>query len=170
MPIPLRDPADAARLKELIGKESDARQRDRYRAALLAVEGQPTRAIMDKLGRSRDFVQTWAYVYRDGGIEAIRPGKAKGARPKLPPDKEQAFRQRMLAGPTPADGHVCTLRGKDAVAILEGEYGVRYTLDGAYDLLHRLGLSCLKPRPRHRKADEQARRQWLDSAPLLSSR
>ena len=136
MLIPLRDPADVPRLRELIGCESDAKQRDRYRAALLAVEGQETRAITDKLGRSRDFVQTWAYAYRDGGIEAIQPGKAKGAIPKLPRDQEQAFKRRMLAGPTRADGGLCTLRGRDAVAILEREFGVKYTLDGAYDLLY----------------------------------
>ena len=34
------------------------------------------------------------------------------------------------------------LRGEDACRILEREFGVRYTLDGVYDLLHRLKLSC----------------------------
>lgn len=170
MHVPLRDPADVPRLRELIRCESNAKQRDRYRAALLAIEGHETLAITDKLGRSRDFVQTWAYAYRDGGVQAIRPGKAKGATPKLPRDQQEAFKARMLAGPTPADGGLCTLRGKDAVAILEREFGVRYTLDGAYDLMHRLGLSCLKPRPRHRKADEATQRQWLERAPFLSSR
>ena len=168
--IPQRDPADIPRLRELIRAESHAKQRDRYRAALLAVEGHQTKAIMDKLARSRVFVQTWAYAYRDRGIEGIAPGKAKGAAPKLPRDQEESFKRRMLAGPTPADGGVCTLRGKDAVAILHREFGVRYTLDGAYDLMHRLGLSCLKPRPRHRKADEQVQRQWLERAPFLSSK
>ena len=170
MRIPLHQPGDVLRLRQLIGKEANAKQRDRYRAALLALEGHQTRAVMDKLGRSRDFVQTWAYAYRDGGVEAIVPGKARGATPRLPRDRHEAFKLRMLAGPTAADGGLCTLRGRDAVAILEREFGVRYTLDGAYDLMHRLGLSCLKPRPRHRKADEQAQRQWLDRAPLLSSR
>jgi putative transposase len=74
----------------------------------------------------------------------------------------------VLAGPTAADGGVCVLRGEDARRILEREFGVRYTLDGVYDLLHRLDLSCLAPRPRHRKNDPAAMRQWLDGAPLLS--
>ena len=75
----------------------------------------------------------------------------------------------MLAGPTPADGGVCTLRGKDAVRILQEQFGVQYTLDGAYDLLHRLGFSCLNPRPKHRKNAPQAMKQWLDDAPPLLS-
>jgi transposase len=63
---------------------------------------------------------------------------------------------------------VCALRGRDAVRILKNEFGVEYTLDGVYDLLARLGLACLKPRPRHRKNDPAVMRQWLETAPLLS--
>ena len=36
--------------------------------------------------------------------------------------------------------------------------------------MHRVGLSCLKPRPRHRKNDPRAMAEWLDRAPLLSKR
>ena len=35
-------------------------------------------------------------------------------------------------------------------------------------LMHRLGLSCLKPRPKHRKNDPEKMEQWLDNAPFLS--
>jgi hypothetical protein len=35
-------------------------------------------------------------------------------------------------------------------------------------LLHRLGLSCLAPRPRHRKNDPEQMRKWVEDAPLLS--
>jgi hypothetical protein len=37
-----------------------------------------------------------------------------------------------------------------------------------YDLLHRLGLSCLVPRPRHRKNDPEQMQHWVKNAPLLS--
>ena len=170
MHISLREPDDRTRLQELIHKESNAKQRDRYRAALLALDGDDAPTLMSKLGRSRTFVQTWVYAYRDGGIGAMAPGKPTGAPPKLSREQEEAFKRRMLAGPTEADGGLCTLRGRDAVAILGREFGVNYTLQGAYDLMRRLNLSCLKPRPRHRKADPEAQRQWLERAPLLSTR
>jgi transposase len=45
---------------------------------------------------------------------------------------------------------------------------VKYTLDGIYPLLHRLGYSCLAPRPRHEKQDLAAQRAFSEqSAPLL---
>ena len=46
---------------------------------------------------------------------------------------------------------------------------MRYTLDGVYDLLHRLRLSCLAPRPRHRKNDPAAVAAFADDRAPLSS-
>lgn len=121
------------------------------------------------LGRARRSVQDWVYRYRDGGVETLLP-RPRGRQPfKLPVERHESFRRRFLAGPTEADGGACTLRGRDAVRILEQEFGVSYSLPGAYCLLHRLGLSCLRPRPRHRKADPEAQQRWLEEAPLLST-
>lgn len=76
------------------------------------------------------------------------------------------MKARLDAGPRPSDG-VCTLRGKDVVAILEREFGVKYSLDGAYDLLDRLGYSCLSPRPLHEKSDPAAIATFKSRAPFL---
>lgn len=170
MHIEWRDPADEGELAGLIRDERDAKQRDRYRCVVLAIQGHDAPTIARMLGRSRKFVQRWAYAYRDGGIGAIGEKPRPGRPTKLPREREEAFRRRMLAGPTDADGGVCTLRGKDAVRVLREEFGVAYSLDGAYDLLHRLGFACLKPRPRHRKNDPEAMAAWKAHAPLLSGR
>lgn len=148
-----RCPDDLSELDRRIRSEPHARQRDRYRAVRLALDGQQTRPIMVMLGRSKNFVQRWCYAYRDGGLDAIADKPRPGRPTKLPREQEEAFRQRILAGPGPDDQGVCTLRGVDATRVLEQQFGVHYSLDGAYDLLHRLGFSCLKPRPRHRKND-----------------
>lgn len=165
-----RTAGDREELQRRIRSERDASQRDRYRAALLALEGQETPGIIKALGRSRGFVQRWAYAYRDGGIDAITPKPRGGSKSKMTPDQQQAFLQRFQAGPTAADGGVCVLRGRDAQRIAQVEFGVKYSLNGLYKLLHRHGLSYLQPRPRHRKQDPEAQRQWLDSAPLLSKK
>lgn len=158
---------DLQQLQDRIRKEGQAKQRDRYRAVLLALEGQETQAIMHMLGRSKNFVQRWTYAYRDYGIDAIAAKRQTGRPSKLTEAQEEQFHQRLLSGPTQDDG-VCSLRGKDACRIIEEEFGVHYSLPGVYDLLHRLGFSCLRPRPRHRKNDPQKMRQWLTEAPLLS--
>ena len=168
MNVQSHNPEDIAQLRQRIDGEHNAQQRDRYRAVLLALEDDLTESIAQTLGRSRRFVQRWVYAYRDHGIEAIGAKPRGGSKPKLDPHQQQQFIERFKAGPTQADGGSCTLRGKDGQRIAQLEYGVNYSLNGVYKLLHRHGLSCLKPRPKHRKQDPQAQQQWLDDAPLLS--
>jgi transposase len=91
--------------------ERDALRRDRYRAVLLALEGEQAVEVAEALGRARRSVQDWAYAYRDGGVDAIQPARRKGRAPRLPRDREPELTARLDAGPTPADGGVCTLRG-----------------------------------------------------------
>lgn len=168
MQINLHQPEDLTHLRQQSRQQRDAKQRDRYRAILLALEGQDAPAIARTLSRSRGFVQRWVYVYRDHGLDAVTPKRQTGRPPNLPATQEGPFKERFLAEPTEADG-VCTLRAKDAQHILQKEFGVEYTLPGVYDLLHRLGLSCLAPRPRHRKNDPEQMQRWMEDAPLLSS-
>ena len=161
-----RAAGDLDELKRRASDEHDALRRDRYRAVLLALEGKEAVQIAEALGRARRSVQDWTYAYRDGGIDAIQPRPRPGRMPKLPRDREAQLRQRLDAGPRPQDG-VCTLRGKDVVRILEREFGVKYSLGGAYDLLHRLGYSCLTPRPLHERSDPAAIADFQARAPLL---
>jgi transposase len=168
MDIVERASGDVAALERRIRSEKQAKQRDRYRAVLLAIRGEMTASIQEKLGRSRGFVQRWAYAYRDGGLDAIQTGTPTGAPTKLTPQQEQLFKQRMLDGPTEADAGLCTLRGREAQRILEQQFGKPYSLSGVYKLMHRLGLSCLRPRPQHHKQDPQALEEWVERAPFLS--
>lgn len=160
---------DVARLQSLARREKNAEQRDRFRVVMLAIDQRETGDIQERLHRSRGFVQRWCYAYRDGGIEALKDKPRGGSKPKLPREHEEAFKARIEAGPRPEDG-VCTLRGKDAQRILKEEFGVAMDLGNAYRTLHRLGYSCLKPRPRHEKNDPAVMAKFRKAAPLLSAR
>lgn len=168
MTLTPHDADDVRRLRELVAREADARQRDRYRAVLLVLGEQlEGDEIAERLGRSPRFVDEWAGRYRRGGIDALRPRKQPGRRPKLTAEQEQKLKQRLDAGPRPDDG-VCALRGKDVVRIIEQEFGVVHTLGGIYDVLHRIGYSSLIPRPVHRKNDPEAMQRFVEQhAPLL---
>ena len=167
MDVKERVPGDVQRLEERIASEPKAKQRDRYRMALWAIRGRKKKDIAAQLGVSMSVVEEWAYRYRDSGIESLRPRKQPGRTPKLPRERHQEFKERFKAGPREGDV-VCTLRGKDAVRILNEEYKVEYTLNGAYELLHRLKLTPLTPRPRHEKNDPVAMEEFKKHAPLLS--
>ena len=167
MRIMERVTGDVAELRRRVAAEKNALRRDRYRAVLLALGGQEAAYIAVAIGRARRSVQDWAYAYRDGGIDAIQPRPRVGRRPRLGPDGQGRLRARLDAGPTLADG-VATLRGRDVVRLLRAEFGVTYSLNGAYVLLQRLGYSSLSPRPRHRKNDPAAMEQFVKTdAPFL---
>lgn len=150
-------------------------QRDRYNVILLLGDGGPDGEELDReqiaavVRRSRQFVDEWAWRYRQGGFEAIVPGKAKGKPPKLTTGQDALLKARLDAGPTEEDG-VCSFRGIDIVRIIEREFGVIHTLGGIYDVLQRIGYSSLAPRPRHHKKDPQQVQAFVASAPFLSSR
>ena len=169
MDVEPHDRADLNELRRWIRTERKAKQRDRYRVVLLALEGLTTASIVDKLDRSRPFVQKWVYRYREEGLAGLGERPRPGQPPKLSRADEATFKARLDAGPVTADG-ICTLRGRDIQRILRREFGLEYSLPGAYDLLRRLGYSYLKPRPRHRKNDPEAMAQWKQAAPLLSAR
>lgn len=162
------DEADRQRLEELVRTESDAKQRDRYRAVLLAMDDAEREGdeIAEMIGRSPRFVDEWAARYRRGGVAALVPRKQPGRRPKLTAEQEQKLKARLDAGPRKEDG-VCTLRGRDIVRIIKEEFGVTHTLGGIYDVLRRLGYSDLAPRPVHRKNNPAAMEKFEADAPLL---
>ena len=168
MTITPHDPDDRQVLEERIRRERNAKQRDRYRAVLLAMDGLEGDEIAERLARSPRFVDEWAARYRSGGIAALIPKKQPGRPPKLTPQQEQLLKARLDAGPSDADDGICTFRGKDVCRLIEQEFGVVHTLGGIYDVLRRLGYSSLAPRPRHRKNDPQAMRQYVQTdAPLF---
>jgi putative transposase len=177
MRVVLHQEDDVVRLRELVQEEGRAIQRDRYRVVLLAAQKPSDAApemtrqqIAAAAGRSRQFVDEWVARYRRGGIGNLQARKQPGNKPSLSAAQQESFKTRLLAGPSDADGGVCTLRGRDAQRILEVEFGVALKLSAVYEWMHRVGLSCLKPRPRHRKNDPAAMQAWLDQAPLLSRR
>ena len=168
MDVQERVAGDRDRLRALAASERNAKQRDRLRAVMLALDGELTQDIMDALGRSKNFVQRWVYAYRRGGVEAIRPKKHTGRKRRLTREQVDRLVERLDAGPTRED-RVCTLRGEDIRGIIKETFNISYSLNGVYTLLHALGYSCLRPRPRHEKNDPAAMEEWKKSAPPLSS-
>jgi transposase len=167
MLVQARHVEDVAELQRRIRCENNAKQRDRYRAILLALQGEQTKAIMEKLGRSRGFVQGWVYAYRDHGLEAIQEAPRSGKPPKLSAQQMAALREHLDRGPDPSAG-LSAMRGPEIRQWLQSQFGVIYSLSGAYELLHRLNYVPLRPRPRNPKQDAQAVEQWRQRAPLLS--
>ena len=163
MEVSLKHPKDLSTLRKLVLKESNAKQRDRYRAVVLALEGLSEPEIRFRLDRSRRFIQRWVYAYRDQGIGGLKTKKPHGQPPKLPRHREAEFKAFLDQPGAPR-------RGRDVAALLQEHFGATYSVRGALLLLHRLGYEPLKPRPVNPKKNPDAEQQWLKDTPFLSKK
>jgi len=152
-------------LKQLEREEKDAGRSRRLRIIILAIEGWTAPAIAMSVGLSRRICQRWVRRYNDEGLAGLddQRGTVSPAVP-LSPEQVQQFRERLEAGPLPED-QVASLRGIDLQRILASEFGVLRCLASVYHLLHKLGYSCLRPRPRHRRADSAAQAKFVEQLP-----
>ena len=141
----------------------------RYRGIVLAAAGGSAAKIAAALGCTPRAVQKWARRYNDGGVAALADRPGRGGKPRLDPAEHDRLRERIEAGPTPEDG-VCAFHNPDVRRILVAEFGVELGEQAVYDLLHRLGLSSLMPRPVHRKADPEAQEAFKTGHPSGSRR
>lgn len=167
----LKDHLPLAELKRLERSEKDADQARRLRIVILAIEGWTAPAIAMAVGLSRRICQRWVRRYNELGLEGLDDQRGRDPRRPLTPEQEAEIRLRIEAGPTPED-KVCSLRGKDFQRILADEFDVMRSLASVYHLLHRLGYSYLRPRPRHRKSDPEKikafKEQWPEKIKAIA--
>jgi transposase len=158
-------------LKRLERSEKDADRSRRLRIVILAQEGWTAPAVAMAVGLSRRICQRWVHRYNASGLEGLDDGRGHESRSPLTPDQEVEVRRRIDAGPTEQD-EVCSLRGKDIQRILAEEFNLLRSLAGVYHLLHRLGYSYLRPRPRHRKASaekvEAFKQEWPEKLKAIA--
>jgi transposase len=158
MKVDWKDASDARRLRELVRDTGDAKQRDRYRVALIAGEGLGQQAELQReqiavaVGRSRQFVDEWVGRYRRGGIEALTPKRQPGATPKLNEDERLELCAMLDAGPGPEEG-LAAFNGPVIRQRIHERFGKLMSLSGVYALLHRLGYNDLMPRTTHPDTD-----------------
>jgi|SRR5579871_293214 transposase len=154
-------------LASRIRAEPRAKLARRLTAVRLALLGQTAPAIAAQVLLSDRQVRTWVARYNRGGADALADQPGRGRHSPLSAEREDQLRNRLCAGPTEADG-VCVLRGEDVRRILQAEFGVFRSLRAVYDLLHRLGLGPLRPRPRHPQGDPQQQEGFKKNSPSES--
>jgi transposase len=145
--------ADLQRLR----RKAQGGLRDRIQMVILAMEGRTAPAIAEAVGSSRRTIQDWVYRYNDQGLDGLKDHRGGNHRLLT---AEQQDRVREHIDRSAADPHAGIRRGEDLRQWIHGELGVLYTLTGVYELLHRLGYSCLMPRPRHAQSDPAAQAEF----------
>src|SRR5215510_3940447 len=92
-------PADAERLEVAFRSTADRKLRDRLQIILMAHRGRARQDIATDLGVHRKTVTRWLNAYCDGGLDALRPRKAKGQPAKIPAALADDVRRWVMDGP-----------------------------------------------------------------------
>jgi len=91
--------AEARRLEQAFLQATDRKLRDRLQIVRLAHRGRPHKDIAADLGITPRTVQRWLNAYLDGGIGALKPRKARGHDPAIPPHLAGEIRHWVIEGP-----------------------------------------------------------------------
>ena len=124
--------------------------RDRIQMVILAMAGHTAPSIAEAVGFSRRTVQHLVSRHNRGGLSGLQD--RRGGNHRLLTVEQQRLVCEHIDRAA-ADPHAGIRGGEDLRQWIHQQFGVLYTLTGVYELLRRLGYSCLMPRPRHVQSD-----------------
>jgi transposase len=124
-------------LEKLHRNLRDKRQADRVKVVIALAKGWSPADVAEILLIDEKTSRHYFERYLQGGCAALKKNNHPGAEPKL--DEHQmrkldaALQEQIMPD------------AKAVIAYIEKQYGVRYSVSGVVDLLHRLGFSYKKP-------------------------
>ncbi len=141
-------------LKRAHRSQRDKHVADRIKAVIALSNGRSPALIAEMLLIDEKTVRNYYERFCDGGIDALSNDKYSGATPKLSVDQTQSLMRYL-------DENIITSSNEIRHYIIR-EYGVRYSISGLIDLLHRLDYSYKKPKHVPGKQDPEAQRDFIE--------
>jgi transposase len=152
------------RLKRDMRLKANVDARDRIHAVILAMKGHTVRDIGERLAYAPSWVNKWVRRYSEEGWAGLWDRSRSGQPQKLTAEQQEELEKIISRGPLPEE-NLSRYRAKDLKKILKVKFKADYSLSGVKALIHRLGFSSIKPRPRHPQNDPEAMQAWKRKAP-----
>jgi transposase len=150
--IQLTDTA-ARRLEQAFLQATDRKFRDRLQIVRLAHRGRPHQDIAADLGLTPGTLQRWLNVYLDGGIEALRPRKARGHDPAIPAHMAGEIRRWVINGPAAQGLDRAHWTHAELADHLFKTHGIRASRSAMQRFCRRHGIRPYRPTYRHLRGD-----------------
>lgn len=114
-------------------------------------DGKKQQQISHLIGCSQAAVSKWISKHKAGRTLETLP---RSGRPtKLNNAKLKGLKTKLIAEVKRANKKYCSLNTKQLGEIIKSEIGKEYSLRHVERIMHRLGFSLIKPRPKHIKQD-----------------
>ena len=160
---------DHYRLLAASKAEKNVKQKIRFDAVLLYLEGYPRKQISQVLHIPQRTVSYHISRYEGGGIDALILKKQPGA-PKKLSDTEEAELLSVISTKTPQEAGVGVFANWTAAlacAFVKQQYGVSFSTRGMLNLFQRLGLSYTRPTYTLDKADPEKQEKFRETFEAL---
>lgn len=113
------------------------------------------------VGLQRGAAYQWHNRYEEEGISGLHDRVRSGKKCQVSDEIGREIYDRICAGAILERDGVVSFRGADVKKWLEDDYSINLQKSAVYNLIHRLKLSWLVPRPRHWKSDAEAQAEFL---------
>jgi putative transposase len=114
-------------------------------------DGKKQESIAQLIGCSQAAVSKWISKYESGRTLDTLP---RSGRPtKLNASRLKKLRSKLLREVRCANKRFCSLSTKQLGSIIKKEIGKQYSIRHVERIMHKLGFSLIKPRPKHLKQD-----------------
>ena len=143
---------------QLAKKESDSKIRIRLLALGHLDAGKTKTEVAEMFQITFPTLREWLTRFIAEGIEGLKERTGKGRKRKLPPEREEEFRQQIEKLQENREGG--RVRGQDIQVLLKEKFCVDHALPSVYHVLERCGLSWISARSKHPKSDVSAQEEF----------
>jgi len=143
-----------AELEKIHRSLRDKRQADRLKAIIALSKGWSAAQVAEILLFDEKTSRHYFERYQKDGLEALLGDNYSGAEPKLNEHQMKELDNYLQE-------HIFT-EAKSVIAHIAKHYGLRYSVSGVTDLLHRLGFSYKKPAHVPGKQDPAQQQAFLE--------
>ena len=159
-------PPEADRLETLFRTTDDRKFRDRVQIVLMAHRGRARQDIAADLGVHRRTVTRWVNAYCDGGLDGLRPKKAKGTPGKIPKALADEVRRWVIEGPANQGLDRANWTHEELADHLLKTQGIRTSRSAVQRFCSGIGIRLYRPTYRHDRGNPakqaQAREELAD--------
>jgi len=129
-------------------------------AARLFAQGKSLTEVAAAVGSSKSSAHRWEQAWKRGGVDALRPKRHPGPKPKLNPVQRRQLLAALKRGTRHWGYRLAGWTGPLVRDMIRRLFGVEYHAEYVVKLLRPLGWSPQKPERRARERNERAIARW----------
>jgi len=136
---------ESQRLDQAFREETDPKFRDRIQIVRLASRGRPHKGIAADLAVTTRTVQRWLNVYRERGLDGLRPRKAPGQPGNIPAELADEVKRWVIEGPAEQGLDRANWTHEELADHLLKAKGIRTSRPAVGRFCRKLGIRLYRP-------------------------